>query len=60
MVVHKSGVAEKYVKMMQDVYEDRETVMVCSVLVTNGRGEIKSGINSELPLLCNSDLQVDR
>uniref|UniRef100_A0A3B4CLA2 ribonuclease H n=1 Tax=Pygocentrus nattereri TaxID=42514 RepID=A0A3B4CLA2_PYGNA len=34
--MRKSGVAEKYVRVVQDMYEDSETVVRCAVGVTNG------------------------
>ncbi|KAL7841080.1 hypothetical protein SRHO_G00247710 [Serrasalmus rhombeus] len=40
----KSGVAEKYVRVVQDMYEDSETVVRCAVGVTNGF-KVKVGLH---------------
>ena len=32
----ESGAAEKYVRLVQDIYESRMTVMMCVVGVTDG------------------------
>uniref|UniRef100_A0A3B4DPZ4 ribonuclease H n=1 Tax=Pygocentrus nattereri TaxID=42514 RepID=A0A3B4DPZ4_PYGNA len=42
--MRKSGVAEKYVRMVQDMYEDSETVVRCAVGVTNGI-KVKVGLH---------------
>ena len=34
--MRKSGLAEKYVRIVQDVYDDSTTAMMCAVGVTEG------------------------
>lgn len=50
--MRKSGMTEKYVRLVQDMYEDSETLMRCG-------GGFTSGSFSE-PLVSSNDGQADR
>lgn len=53
--------AEKYIKVVQDMFKHREPVVRCAgIQMVQGRGEIVSGICSELLLVCSGDGQVDK
>lgn len=53
--------AEKYVKVVQDMFKHREPVVRCAgIQMVQGGGEIISGICSELLLVCSGDGQVDK
>ena len=54
----KSAVAEKCVRVMQDLYESRKTVVRCAVGVTE-EFMVEVGLHQRL-LVCNGDGQTDR
>ena len=62
--MRKSGVTEKYVGAVQDMYEGWKTVVRCVVGVTEEfkvvGGGTASGISSEPLLVCYRDGQADR
>lgn len=50
------SVAEKYVKVVQDMFKHREPVVRCAgIKMVQGGGEIISGICSEPFLVCSGD-----
>lgn len=51
--------AETYVRVKQDVYEDSETVVRCDRWVEGGGG-ITSGVSSGPFVVCTGDGRVDR
>ena len=57
--MRKSGLAEKYVRIVQDMYDDSTTAVRCAVGVTDGgvRGEggAASRIGFEPMFVCNGD-----
>ena len=60
--MRKSGVAEKYVRVVQDMYEDCNSGEVCCRCDrgVEGGGGTASGISSEPLLICYGDGQTDR
>ena len=56
--MRKSGLAEKYVRIVQDVYDDSTTAVRCAVGVTEGF-EVKVGLHQGSALspcfFCNDD-----
>lgn len=60
--IRKSGVAEKHVRVGQDMNKDYEAVVRCAVGVTRvqGEGGTASGISSEPLLVCFGDGYADR
>lgn len=58
--MRKSGVADKYVRVVQSMYEDRVTAVCCwSDRWVQGGGGITSRIDSEPFLICSGDGQLD-
>lgn len=55
--IRKSGVAEKHVRVEQDMNRDYEAVRQCAVGATRvqGEGGTASGISSETLLVCFGD-----
>ncbi|KAK3543841.1 hypothetical protein QTP70_030074, partial [Hemibagrus guttatus] len=58
--MRKSGVAEKYVRVVQDMYERSRTVVRCAVGGVQSGGGTASGIGSEPHPVCYSDGPVVR
>lgn len=55
----RSGVAEKYVRVVRDKCEDRETMVSCTAGVTDGFKLGTTKINSEPLLVSSGDGQVE-